>query len=151
MSPHNGMLGSNRIPPCNPAFVKTVIYLLHARVYSSEAVQSLLKLRRKPLVRLGHISEQRIPAGGRSVEKIQESCPRWLLLECHVRVPSHRVGPVGQKLGAGTVIGAAVDKVDLRKALGSARGLMDVVGAEVATKVQGLVDGNSGQVLVAEN
>lgn len=151
MSPHNGMLGSNRIPPCNPAFVKTVVYLFHAGVYNPETMQPLLKLRRKPLVRLGHVSEQRIPAGGGSVEEIQESCPRWLLLECHVRVPSHRVGPVGQKLGAGTVIGAAVDKVDLRKAFGSARGLMDVVRTEVATKFQGLVDGNIGQVLVAEN
>lgn len=41
-------------------------------------------------------------------------------------------------------------EVDFRVALGSAGGLVDVVSAEVAAELEGLVDGEVGEVLVTE-
>ena len=41
-------------------------------------------------------------------------------------------------------------EVDFRVALGSTGGLVDVVSAEVATEIEGLVDGEVGKVLVTE-
>lgn len=56
-----------------------------------------------------------------------------------------------QELGAGAVVGAAVDEVDLGEALGGAGRLVDVVSAEVAAELEGLFDGEAGEVLVAED
>ena len=41
-------------------------------------------------------------------------------------------------------------KVDFWVALGSTGGLVDVVSAEVAAELEGLVDGEVGEVLVTE-
>lgn len=65
-------------------------------------------------------------------------------------MPGDGVGAGGQELGAGSIVCAAVHEVDFWVALGSTRGLMDVVSAEVAAELEGLVDGEMGEVLVTE-
>jgi len=65
-------------------------------------------------------------------------------------VPGDGVGALLEELGAGAVVCAAEDEVDFREAFGGARGLVDVVSAEVACIVDYFLDGEGGEVLVAE-
>lgn len=65
-------------------------------------------------------------------------------------MPGDGVGAGGQELGAGSIVCAAVHEVDFWVALGGTRGLVDVVSAEVAAELEGLVDWEVGEVLVTE-
>ena len=150
MRPDNRMLRLNRVASCNTPSGHATVHLFNSRVHRAQAMQSLLELRRQPVVRLGHVAEQRVTTARGSIEDIQERGARGLLLESHIRVPSDRVGAGGQELGAASVLSTTVHEVDLWVALGGTRGLVDVVTAEVAAKLEGLVDGEMGKVLVAE-
>ena len=56
-------------------------------------------------------------------------------------MPGDGVGALLQELGPGVIIGAAEDKMNFWEALGSARGLMDMVAAKVAGVVDCFFDG----------
>lgn len=151
MRPDNRMLRQNRIPTSNPPSSHTAAHLLNTRVYRTQAMQSLLELGRQPIVRLGHVPEQRVTTAGGSIQDIQERGARRLLLKSHIRVPNDRVGAGGQEFRATSVLGTTVHEVDFGVALGSAGGLVDVVTAKVAAQLQGLVDGEVSKVLVTED
>lgn len=66
-------------------------------------------------------------------------------------MPSDGVGAGGQEFRAASVLGTTVHEMDLGVALGGAGGLVDVVTAEVAAELEGLVDGDVGEVLITED
>lgn len=113
-------------------------------------MQPLLELWRQPPIRECHICKQRVTTTRGSVQDVQEGCAGGLLLKGHVGVPGDGVGAGFEELGAVAVVGTAEDEVDFGEAFGGAGGLVDVVAAEVAAKVEGFVDGEVGEVLVAE-
>lgn len=65
-------------------------------------------------------------------------------------MPGDSVGALLKELGAGAVIGAAENEVDLWEALGCTGGLVDVMAAEVAGIFDGILDREGGEVLVTE-
>lgn len=65
-------------------------------------------------------------------------------------MPGYGVCACSQKFGTTPVVCPPVHEVDLRKAFGGSGGLMDMVSAEVATKLQGFLNGKMGKVLVTE-
>lgn len=65
-------------------------------------------------------------------------------------MPGDGVGTLLQESGAGVIVCASEDQVDLREPLWSTGGLVDVMSAEVAGIVDGLLDGQRGKVLVPE-
>lgn len=150
MRPNNRMLARNRIPPRNTPPRQTSIHLLNPRMHSPQPMQPLLKLRRQPPICKRHIRKQRVTTACRAIKDVQEGCAGGLLLEGHVRVPGDGVGAGFEELGAVAVVGAAENEVDFREAFGGAGGLVDVVAAEVAAEVEGFIDGEMREVLVAE-
>ena len=113
-------------------------------------MQPLPKLRRQPSIGERLIRKQRITASSRTVEQIQKRRAWRLLLVRHVRMPRNRVDAVFQQRGPGPLVGAPVHQVDFRIPPWRAGGWVDVVAAEVGAPVQGVGDGEGGEVLVAE-
>lgn len=150
MCPHNRMLARNRIPPRNTPPRQTSIHLLNPRMHSPQPMQPLLKLRRQTPIRKRHIRKQRVTTARRAIKDVQEGCAGGLLLKGHVGVPGDGVGAGFEELGAVAVVGAAEDEVDFGVAFGGTGGLVDVVAAEVAAEVEGFVDGEVSEILVAE-
>lgn len=65
----------------------------------------------------GHCYLQRVAAGRRAVEEVEERCPRRLHLERDVRMPGDGVGAFLEEVVCGRVVGASVDQMDLWEAL----------------------------------
>jgi hypothetical protein len=103
-------------------------------------MQSFAESRGEALIRLRRVSKQRIPATSGALEQVQKCCSWRLLFESHIRVPGDRVGMLFKKPQAGTIIRTTVNEVDFREILGSSGGLMDVVPAKVAAKLEGLLN-----------
>ena len=120
MSPNNGVFGGDGVSPTDTSSRKAGVGLLVARVHSTEAVQALLELRGETAVGFGHVGEQSVAAGGRSIQQVEKGGASWLLLEGNVRVPGDGVGARFEERHAGLVAGAPVDKVNLWIALGGA-------------------------------
>lgn len=144
------MLIDDGVPAVHATPLEAVVDLLNARVDGLEAVQPLLEARRKTIVRLGRVGEERVAARVRAVEDVQEGGAGRLLLVRDVAVPRHRAGPRVEQRVEQLVAGGPVDEVDLRVVRGRARGRVDVVPAKVAAVLEGLVDGQVGKVLVPE-
>jgi hypothetical protein len=140
----------HRIPSNNPSSSQTTLRLVMARMQRLQTMQSLAELRRKPLICLRHVEEQRVSATGGAIEQIQKRCAGGLLLVRDVRVPGHRVGVLFEEFQSVGVVGRAVDEMDLGIALGGAGCWVDVVSAEVTAEFESLVDGKVGEVLVSE-
>ena len=119
-------------------------------MYGLQPMQPLLKLRAQPPIRLGHIRKQRVPTRLGPIQHVQKRRPRRLLLVADVGVPGGAVRAVLEVIGGRGVVGAAVDEMHLRVVFGCARGRVDVVSAEVAAELEGVADGDVGEVLVAE-
>lgn len=151
MRPHNRVLGGNRVSADNSTTSQTAVGLLDTGVDGPQPVQPLAELGRQTLVRQRHVGEQRVAAARGAIEQIEERGARGLLLKRHVRMPGDGVGVGFQELGAAPVVRAAVDEMNLGEAPGGAGGLVDVVAAEVAAELEGLFDGEVGEVLVAED
>jgi len=113
-------------------------------------MQPLLKLRRQPAISKRHIRKQRVTTARGAIKDVQEGRSWGLLLKGYIRVPGDGVGAGFEELGAVAVVGAAEDEVDFGVALGGAGGLVDVVAAEIAAEVEGFVDGEVSEVLIAE-
>jgi hypothetical protein len=144
------MLRCDRITTSNTTSIQTGINLLNPRMHRLQAMQSLPELRRQPLTCLHHIGEERVAAGRGPVQHVKEGRAGRLLLKGHVGVPGNGVGALLEELGAGAVVGATEDEVDFWEPLGGTGGLVYVVTAEVAGVVDGFLDGEGGEVLVAE-
>lgn len=126
------------------------IHLLDARVRGAEAMQALLEQRAQALVGGDGVDKERVAARLGPVQDVQKGGAGGLLLVRDVRVPRDGAG-ARLKVGlVALVAGAAVDEVDLRVALGGARGRVDVVAAKVLGVLEGVGDGEVGKVLVAE-
>lgn len=145
-----GVLGGNGVTAGDTAAVQAGVDLFDAGVDGAQAVQSLPEVGRETLVGLHHVAEQGVTACRGAVEYVQEGRAGGLLLEGDVRVPGDGVGALLQERRADVVVCAAEDEVDLRESLWRARGLVDVVSAEVAGVVDGFLDGQGGEVLVSE-
>lgn len=148
--PDNRMLRLNRFPTCNAPSVDTAVHLLNARVHRTQSMQSLLELWRQPVVCFCHVAKQGVTTGRGPIQDVQEGGARGLLLKGDVRVPGDCVGAGRQELRGRLVFGSTVHQVDFWVALGSTRGLMDVMTAEVASEFDGFGDGELREVLVAE-
>lgn len=119
-------------------------------MHGLQSVETFPEARRQTLVCLDHVGEEGVAAGGGAVERIQECCAGGLLLEGDVRVPCDSVGALLQEGLASAVVGTAEDEVDLWESLGGTGGLVDVVSAKVAGIVDGLLNREGCEVLVAE-
>jgi len=150
MRPNDRMLIHHRLAPLNPPPRRRRIHLLDPRVRRLQPVQPLPKQRTQPLIRLRRIHKQGIPARLRLVEDVQKRRPRRLLLVRHIRVPRHGTRAVRKELVDAVVARTAVHEVHLGEALGRARGRVDVVSPEVGAVVEGVFDGQVGEVLAAE-
>jgi hypothetical protein len=84
VSPDNRVLRCNRIPAGNTAAVQTSINLFEARVHGLQSVESFPEARRQPLISLDHVGEEGVAACAGTIEHIQESRARRLLLKGHI-------------------------------------------------------------------
>ena len=66
-------------------------------------------------------------------------------------MPDDGVRAGSEERRAGFVVGTSVYKVDFGVPLWSAGGLVDVVSPEVRAQLQGVLDGDACEVLVAED
>lgn len=132
------------------AIIISLLRTRHTRMQRLQPMQPLPKLRRQPSVCERLIRKQRITPSSRTVKQIQKRRTWRLLLIRHVRVPRDRVDTVLEQRGSGPLVGAPVHQVDFRVPLGRAGGWVDVVAAKVGAPVQGVGDGEGGEVLVAE-
>ena len=103
------------------------IGLLNSRVTSLQAVQTLTEGWAKPLVGLDSVDEESVSASLGLLQHVQESRAGRLALVRDVTVPSYGARAVGKVLVNSIVAGATVNQVNLREALGGARGWVDVV------------------------
>lgn len=150
MSSNDRVLRCDRVAASNSATVQTGIHLLNAGVHCLQAVQPLLELGRETPVCLDHVGEQCIAATGRAIQHIQERGAWGLLLEGDVGVPGDRIGALFEESGTGAIVRTAEDEMDLGEALGCAGGLVDVVSAEVSGVLDGVLDGEGREILIAE-
>lgn len=98
-------------------------------------MQPLLKLRRKPIVRLNLVREQRVSACRRCIEDIQKRRARRLIFVRNVRMPRDSVDPCLEELLSSIVICTSMYQVDFGMAWrGSAR-WMDVQTAEILADI----------------
>ena len=144
------MLGGNGIAPGNAAPLQAAVHLFDSGVDGAQSVQSLAELGRQTTVGQRGVGEESVTSRARTIQQIQKGGAGGLILKGHVRMPCHRVGVCGEKLGARSVVGTAVNQVNFGEALGSTRGLVDMVAAKVGAKFDGFVDGEFGKVLIAE-
>lgn len=113
-------------------------------------MEALAELRGEPAVGFCLVGEECIAACDGTVQKVKERGSRWLLLVGDVRVPRHGVCALFEEILAGGVVGATVDEVDLGKAVRRSRSRVDVVAAEVAYVVEGILDIDACKILVPE-
>jgi hypothetical protein len=113
-------------------------------------VESLLELWRQPLIGLRHVGEEGVATGSGTIKNIEECCSGWLFLKSDVRVPGNCVGALCQEIGASTIVCTPEDQVDFWESLGGTRCLVNVVTTEVASPVNGFLDGEGCEVLIAE-
>lgn len=151
MGPHKRMFGSNRLAANDTSAGTTILGLLKAAVDGRQTVQPLLECRRKTVVCLGHAGVQRVATGLWTIQDVQERSARRLLLKSHVRMPCDGIRPGRKVVTSNRVFSASVDEVNLGITGWLAAGDVDVVTAKVAAKVQGLLDGNFGEILVPED
>jgi hypothetical protein len=124
--------------------------LLNTRVDGLEAVEALLEGGRKAVVGLDLVDEGGVATGLGGVKDVEEGGSRGLRLVGDVRVPGYAAVAAGEEVVQLALAANAVDKVNLGVAFWGSGGGVDVVAAEVATKVKGILDGEIGKVLVAE-
>lgn len=151
MGPDERMLILDRLSSDNTTSVPAKLRLLKSRMYSLQAMQSLLERFREAVVRLDLISKQGVTANFRRVENGQKGHSRWLGLVRDIRMPAYSTGAVGKErvdLAARWAI--AMNDVELRETLGTSAGGVDVVATEIGTKVELFLSGEVGQVLVTE-
>ena len=65
-------------------------------------------------------------------------------------MPRNRIRPFLKEVAGRGVVCSAVHEVDFRVALWRARRGVNMVTPEVAAKIEGVLDGNIGEILVAE-
>ena len=94
---------------------------------SLQAVQTLTEGWAEPLVGLNGVDEKSVAASLGLLQHVQKGCAGRLALVRDVTVPGHGARAVGKVLVNGIVAGAAVNQVNLREALGGARGWVDMV------------------------
>lgn len=150
VSADNRVLGGDGFTTSNASSSNTVVDLLNTGMDSSQAVKSLAELRRQAAVGQRHVCEERVTTASRTVKQVQECSAGGLFLEGHIRVPCHGVGMTFQELRTAAVLGSTMDKMDFRETLRSARGLMNMVTAEVAAEFDGLVNRKMSKILVTE-
>lgn len=113
-------------------------------------MQSLPEFWRKSLIRLHHVSEERISARRWPVQYIQEGSARRLLLKGHITVPGNCVRALFEKLATGAVVSTTEDEVNFWEALWCAGCLVDVVAAKVADIIDCFLDWEGSEVLITE-
>lgn len=148
--PDNRVLVDHRIAPLDAAPRSRGVDLLDAGVRGLQAVQPLLEQRAEAVVRLDGVDEERVAPGLGLVEDVQERGSGRLLLVRHVRVPRDRARARGEEFLRAAVSGAAMHEVDLGEPLRRAGRGVDVVAAEVAAKLERLLDRQVGEVLATE-
>jgi hypothetical protein len=116
-----------------------------------QTLQPLPERGAQPLIRLRLIRKNGVPARVRHIQRVQERRPGRLVLVRHVAVPRDAVGTVVEEGPKALVLRAAVHEVHFGVALGGAGGRVDVQAAEVFDVLEGVWDGESGEVLVAES
>jgi hypothetical protein len=119
-------------------------------VHGFEAEEAFSEGRGKSLIGLGLVHEEGVPTSGRHVERVQEGRSWGLLLVGDIAVPGDGVGAVVEEGSRGLVVGAAMDQVDFWVAGWGTRCGVDVQTAEVSAKIEGLLDGEGGEILVTE-
>jgi len=144
------VLVGDRLAAHDASALAAELGLLDARVDSLEAVQSLLERWREAVVSLGLVDESSVTTGLGGVEDVEESGSRWLCLVGDIRVPRDAAVAAGEELVDLAGLAQAVDKMYLWVALWCAGGWVDVVATEVAAEVEGILDREIGEVLVAE-
>lgn len=147
---HDGVLVDDGLTALDAALPYAGVDLLDAGVSGLEAVEQLLESRRQAVVGLGGVGEEGVAARLGDVEVVEEGGAGGLLLVRDVRVPRHGADAALEEGLVGLVARGAVDQVNLRVAGGGAGCGVDVVAAEVAAEVEGLADGQVGEVLLAE-
>lgn len=115
-----------------------------------QPMKSFLELGRETLVSDGLVRKQSITSSWRTIQHIQERGTRRLLLVRYVGVPGNGVGALLEVIARSGVIGAAVNEMNFGVSLRCAGCWVDVVATEVGTEVEGFLDGEVGEVLVAE-
>jgi hypothetical protein len=151
MCSNNRMLACDRLTTANTTTSQAAGGLLVSGVDGFQTVQTLPEFRRKTLVSQSHVTEQSVTTASGSVEEVEEGGAWGLVLESDIRVPGDGVGMTLQKVQATSVISTPMNQMDFGVALGSTRGLVNVVPTEVSTILNCLFDGNGSEILVTED
>ena len=112
---NDALYSRNRRSAVNASTILRSSGLLIARMNSLKTFETLPKSRRKSFICPGHVAEHGITTCFGNIEGVQESGPRRLVLIRHITMPCDRIGPAGQKVGEGRVVGGSVNKVDFGK------------------------------------
>lgn len=96
------------------------------------------------------VGEESVSSGGGAVEEVQKGGSGRLLLVGHVAVPGDGVCSLLEEIGRCGVCRGAVHDVHFGETLGRSGCWVDVTGAEVLGEVEGFLDGQVGEILLAE-
>ena len=117
----------------------------------SKPVQPLLELRREAIISLHLARKQSVATLIRCIEDVKKRRARRLVLIRHIRVPGDGINPGLEEVLSAVIVRAAMYEMDLWMAWGSSTGGVDVQAAEILSNLEGFIDGEIGEILVAED
>lgn len=151
MGANERMLSGYRLPSDNSTSLPAKLGLLEPRMNGLESVEPLLEGWRKTFICLYVVDKGRVTADFWSIQNDQESGSWWLLLVCHIRVPPYAAITIRQKCFKLSVAAISVDKVDLGVSFRGTTGRMNMVTAEVTTKIKSFLDWKVREILIPES
>jgi len=152
MSSDDRVLILHWLPPYNSTTISAELRLLKSRVHRLQSVQPLLQRLRQTIVRLHLAGKQGIAADLRRVEKSQKCYSRGLSFVGNIGMPAHSTGAVSkERVDLAASWSVTVHNVKLGVALWTAARRVDVMAAEIGTKVKLLLGWDIGKVLVTES
>ena len=121
------------------------------RVQRSKPMQPLLELRREAIISFHLTRKQSVATLIRCIEDVEKRRARRLVLIRHIRVPGDSISPGLEEVLSAIIVHAAIYEMDLWMAWGSSTGGVNVQAAEILSDLEGFVDGEIDEVLVAED
>lgn len=112
-------------------------------------MQTLLERWRKPIIGLDLVDKNSIPAYFRTVKEVQERGTGWLLLICDIRMPCDTAVLRREIFIEFPGIVVPVHEMNLGISLRSSASWVDMVAAKVSSEIEGLLDGQIGEILVS--
>jgi hypothetical protein len=118
---------------------------------SFQSMEALLEFGRETVVSLNLVHEQSVTSSLWRIQDVEERGTRGLFFIRNIRMPRDRRGAVCEEGVVCVVPSTSVDEMNLGESLWRAGGWVNVMTAEVLSKVKCLVDRKVREVLVSES